>query len=87
MIDAIESGIYNHIEGDGREYVITEETALKVYAEDGRTINNLDMLPFFKQEIFSGERIDDFSTILSFCFSTHGILYQIGRASCRERVF
>ena len=61
MMDAIESGIYHHIEGDGREYVITEETALKVYAEDGRTIHNLDMSPFFKQEI-SGERIDDFST-------------------------
>lgn len=61
MMDAIESGIYNHIEGDGREYVITEETALKVYAEDGRTIHNLDMSPFFKQEI-SEERIDDFST-------------------------
>ena len=61
MMDAIESGIYHHIEGDGREYVITEETALKVYAEDGRTIHNLDMSPFFKQEI-SEERIDDFST-------------------------
>ena len=61
MMDAIESGIYPHIEGDGREYVITEETALKVYAEDGRTIHNLDMSPFFKQGI-SGERIDDFST-------------------------
>lgn len=61
MMDAIESGIYYHIEGDGREYVITEETALKVYAEDGRTIHNLDMSPFFKQEI-SEERIDDFST-------------------------
>lgn len=27
MMDAIESGIYHHIEGDGREYVITEETS------------------------------------------------------------
>lgn len=61
IIDAIESGIYNHIEGDGREYVLTEETALKVYAEDGRPINNLDMSPFFKQQI-SGESVDDFST-------------------------
>ncbi len=61
IIDAIESGIYNHVEGDGREYVITEETALKVYAEDGRVVNNLDMSPFFKQEI-SEESIEDFST-------------------------
>lgn len=61
LIDAIESGVYNHVEGDGREYVITEETALKVYAEDGRVINDLDMSPFFKQGI-SGEGIEDFST-------------------------
>lgn len=61
ILDAIESGIYNHIEGNGREYVITEQTALKAYAEDGRAIHNLDMSPFFKKGIWE-ESIDDFST-------------------------
>ena len=48
LLDAIESGIYNHIPNDGREFVITCDTALKVYAEDGRPVNNLDMSPFYK---------------------------------------
>ena len=48
LLDAIELGIYNHIPGDGREYVITDAAALKVYAEDGRPVHNLDMTPFFK---------------------------------------
>lgn len=48
LLDAIELGIYNHIPGDGREYVITDADALKVYAEDGRPVHNLDMTPFFK---------------------------------------
>lgn len=48
LLDAIESGIYNHIPKDGREFVITCDTALKIYAEDGRPVNNLDMSPFYK---------------------------------------
>lgn len=47
LLDAIESGVYNHIPGDGREYVITDHTALKIYAEDGRPVHSLDLSPFF----------------------------------------
>ena len=32
--------------GDGREYVITDDTALKLRAEDGRSINNVDISLF-----------------------------------------
>lgn len=46
LLRAIELGVYNHIEGDGREYVITEDTALKVRAEDGRVIHNEDISLF-----------------------------------------
>ena len=48
LLDAIEMGIYNHIHGDGREFVITDDWALKIYAEDGRPVKNLDMSPFYK---------------------------------------
>jgi len=48
LLDAIEMGIYNHIPGDGREFVITDSRALKIYAEDGRPVMNLDMSPFYK---------------------------------------
>lgn len=46
VLKALELGVYNHIEGDGREYVITDESALKVRAEDGRFINNTDISLF-----------------------------------------
>lgn len=48
LLDAIEMGIYNHPPGDGRELVITDALSLKIYAEDGRPVTNLDMSPFYK---------------------------------------
>ena len=38
--------MYNHILGDGREFVITDNTALKVRAEDGRVIHKDDISLF-----------------------------------------
>ena len=46
LLRALELGVYNHIEGDGREFVITDETALKVRAEDGRVIHKDDISLF-----------------------------------------
>lgn len=46
LLKAIELGVYNHIAGDGREYVITDESAMKVRAEDGRSIHNVDISMF-----------------------------------------
>lgn len=46
LLKALELGVYNHIEGDGREYVITDSSALKVRAEDGRFITNTDISLF-----------------------------------------
>lgn len=47
LLDALEQGIYFHVKGDGREYVISDETACKIYAEDGRNIQRMDISPFF----------------------------------------
>lgn len=38
LLHALERGVYNHIAGDGREYVITDDSAMKIRAEDGRYI-------------------------------------------------
>ena len=38
--------MYNHIAGDGREYVITDSTAVKLRAEDGRSIKKTDISMF-----------------------------------------
>lgn len=46
LLRALELGIYNHIEGDGREFVITDESALKVRAEDGRAITSMNISLF-----------------------------------------
>lgn len=62
LLNAIEMGIYNHVPGDGREFVITDDTALKIYAEDGRPVHNIDLSPFFKY-LPNGIEIDRFSTL------------------------
>lgn len=46
LLNALELGVYNHISGDGREYVITAETALKLRSEDGRFIKDVDISLF-----------------------------------------
>ncbi|KAI9326677.1 hypothetical protein BDR26DRAFT_941046 [Obelidium mucronatum] len=39
LMDALQMGVYNHIPGDGREFVVTESTVLKIRAEDGSTLD------------------------------------------------
>ena len=39
-------GCYNHIPGDGREFVVCEPDAVKIRAEDGRCIERVDISPF-----------------------------------------
>lgn len=46
LLKALEAGVYNHIEGDGREYVITDDTAVKIRAEDGRCVKKTDISMF-----------------------------------------
>ncbi len=46
FLKALEQGIYPHIEGDGRELVVTEDTAVKLRAEDGRSICCTDISMF-----------------------------------------
>ncbi|MBO5485899.1 MAG: ABC-ATPase domain-containing protein [Eubacterium sp.] len=46
LLKALELGVYNHISGDGREYVITDDSAMKIRAEDGRCVKNVDISLF-----------------------------------------
>lgn len=46
LLNALELGVYNHISGDGREYIITDDTALKLRSEDGRFIKDVDISLF-----------------------------------------
>lgn len=46
LLKALEAGVYNHIAGDGREFVITDDTAVKIRAEDGRSVKKTDISMF-----------------------------------------
>lgn len=46
LLQALERGVYNHIAGDGREYVITDASAVKLRSEDSRSISNVDISLF-----------------------------------------
>lgn len=60
LLDALSAGIYNHIGGDGRELVITDDSAMKISAEDGRSIRHVNLSPFIKW--IPGGNPKDFST-------------------------
>jgi len=46
LLNAIERGIYPHLPGDGREFVVTLDSAVKIRAEDGRNVEKVDISPF-----------------------------------------
>ena len=46
LLNALEKGVYNHILGDGREFVITSEDAVKIRAEDGRFVKKVNISSF-----------------------------------------
>lgn len=47
LMRAIAHGIYNHIPGDGREWIVTVPDAVAIDAEPGRSIQRIDLTPFF----------------------------------------
>lgn len=48
LLEALEKGVYDHIAGDGREYVLTDASAMKLRAEDGRSIQQADISMFIR---------------------------------------
>ncbi len=46
LLSALQMGVYNHVAGDGREFVITDDTAVKLRAEEGRFIRRMDISLF-----------------------------------------
>lgn len=61
LLKALESGVYDHIAGDGREYVITDGSAVKLRAEDGRSISGVDISMFIRN-LPNGRNTASFST-------------------------
>lgn len=61
LLKALELGVYDHIAGDGREYVITDATAMKIRAEDGRSIKKTD-ISMFINDLPNGKDTTGFRT-------------------------
>lgn len=61
LLQAIQSGVYNHLPGDGREFVITEPNAVKIRAEDGRAVAGVNISPFIN-DLPHGKNTSHFST-------------------------
>lgn len=61
LLRALELGVYNHIEGDGREFVITSKSALKVRAEDSRCVTKTN-ISLFIDNLPNGKDTLEFST-------------------------
>ncbi len=62
LLEALQNGVYNHIGGDGRELVITQDTAVKLRAEDGRSVRNVD-ISMFINDLPNGRDTKCFSTM------------------------
>ncbi|NND84211.1 MAG: ABC-ATPase domain-containing protein, partial [Acidimicrobiia bacterium] len=46
VLQALQLGVYNHRPSDGRELVVSRADAVKIRAEDGRSVAGVDISPF-----------------------------------------
>jgi predicted ABC-class ATPase len=57
LLVAIERGVYNHVPGDGREYVVSNQATVKIRAEDGRRIEKVNISPFITNLPFDKDTV------------------------------
>ncbi|MGP4042452.1 ABC-ATPase domain-containing protein [Gracilibacillus sp. D59] len=61
LLQALERGVYHHIHGDGREYVLTDPDAVKIRAEDGRQVTSVNISAFIN-DLPHGQATTNFTT-------------------------
>ncbi|PXF44577.1 hypothetical protein BWQ96_05654 [Gracilariopsis chorda] len=61
LLSALQVGVYDHIPGDGREFVVINDKAMYIRAEDGRCVTGVDISPFINNLPF-GKSTNQFST-------------------------
>ncbi len=64
LLDAIAHGVYNHIPGDGREFVLTSGEVFFTNKENRRVVNNVDISQFVKS-VPNGTNTKRFFTLSS----------------------
>lgn len=62
LLQTLEKAVYPHIAGDGREYIATEATGMKIRAEDGRSVCR-ENISLFIRNLPNGKDTSDFSTL------------------------
>lgn len=62
LLQALQDGVYDHVAGDGRELVLTDPSAVKLRAEDGRAVSGVD-ISLFIRELPGGRDTSCFSTV------------------------
>jgi predicted ABC-class ATPase len=61
LLSALSWGVYDHVPGDGRELVVARGDAVKIRAEDGRSVSGVDISAMIG-DLPSGRSTKDFST-------------------------
>jgi predicted ABC-class ATPase len=61
LLSALSWGVYDHVQGDGREYVVARPDAVKIRAEDGRSVAGVDISAMIG-DLPGGRSTRDFST-------------------------
>ena len=61
LLSALSWGVYNHAPGDGREMVVARPDAVKIRAEDGRSVSGVDISATIG-ELPGGRSTENFST-------------------------
>ena len=61
LLSALQLGVYDKIPGDGREFCVCDDGAVKIRAEDGRSVDSVNISPFISNLPFE-KRTDCFST-------------------------
>jgi len=61
LLSALSWGVYDHLPGDGRELVVARDDAVKIRAEDGRSVSGVDISAMI-EDLPGGRSTEAFST-------------------------
>ena len=62
LLSALQLGVYDKIPGDGREFCVCDESAVKIRAEDGRAVTAVDITSFITNLPF-GKLTNNFTSM------------------------
>lgn len=61
LLSALEKAVYPHIQGDGREWIVVDESAVRIKTEEGRSVRHSD-ISMLVRDLPGNKSTKDFST-------------------------